>query len=179
MDDHTHTIRPMACFLDRDVQMFALSGHLAADPKAPPVHLRRPTSWERGGRRSMRRPFTVVDVVATGGWAGGDTTDFGRTLTHTQISSRNPDYQGAAALEMVFHEASHELVSPRNGPIAQLLVSAERETGVAVHRSLWHGILFVTVGEVVRETLARAGEGPYEPVANGVFRATGRSCGSR
>jgi hypothetical protein len=116
-----------------------------------------------------RRPI-AVDVVATAGWAGADTTDFGGSATHIQISSRNPGYQGPAALEMIFHEASHELVSPRNGPIASLLASASRETGVPIHRSLWHGLLFVTVGEVVREVLAKAGEGPYQPVASTVFR---------
>lgn len=121
------------------------------------------------GRAWRRRPI-AVDVVATAGWAGADTTDFGGLATHIRISSRNPGYQGAAALEMIFHEASHELVSPRNGPIAQLLASASRETGAGVHRSLWHGLLFVTVGEVVRKVLAQAGEGPYQPVADGVFR---------
>lgn len=121
------------------------------------------------GAAWRRRPITV-DVVATAGWAGADTTDFGEAATHVQISSRNPGYQGAAALEMIFHEASHELVSPRNGPIAELLAAASRKTGVDVHRSLWHGVLFVTVGEVVREVLAAAGEGPYQPVAEDVFR---------
>lgn len=109
-------------------------------------------------------------MVATAGWAGADTTDFGGAVTHVQISSRNPGYQGPAALEIVFHEASHELVSPRSGPIAELLASASRKTGVRVHRSLWHGLLFVTVGEVVREVLAAAGERPYQRVADAVFR---------
>jgi hypothetical protein len=116
-----------------------------------------------------RRPI-AVDVVTTAGWAGADTITFDGTVTHIRISSRNPDYQGPAALEMVFHEASHELVSPRNGPIAEMLAAASRETGVEVHRSLWHGLQFVTVGEVVREVLAAAGEGPYQPVADTVFR---------
>jgi hypothetical protein len=120
------------------------------------------------GRAWRRRPIPV-DVVATAGWSGADTTDFGGVRTHTRISSRNPGYQGPAALEMIFHEASHELVSPRNGPIAALLASASQETGVPVHRSLWHGLLFVTVGEVAREVLEKAGEGPYKPVADDVF----------
>jgi hypothetical protein len=116
-----------------------------------------------------RRPI-AVDVVTTAGWSGADTINFDGGVTHIQISGRNPGYQGPAALEMIFHEASHELVWPRNGPIAELLASASQETGVEVHRSLWHGVLFVTVGEVVREALAQAGEGPYQPVADGVFR---------
>ncbi|MEE8522385.1 MAG: hypothetical protein V3T72_00520 [Thermoanaerobaculia bacterium] len=120
--------------------------------------------------RSPSTTTIAVDVVATAGWAGADTVDFGDQETHIQISSRDPGYQGPAALEMIFHEASHELVSPRNGPIAELLASASRKTGVRVHRSLWHGLLFVTVGEVAREVLAAAGEGPYQPVADSVFR---------
>jgi hypothetical protein len=40
-----------------------------------------------------------------------------------------------------------------------------------VHPSLWHGVLFVTVGEVVRQVLEAADEGPYVPVAATVFRA--------
>lgn len=115
-----------------------------------------------------RRPI-AVDVVATAGWSGADTIVFRGGTTHTQISSRNPEYQGPAALEMIFHEASHELVGPHNGPIAELIAATSRETGVEVHRNLWHGLLFVTVGEVVREALAAAGEGPYKPFADDVF----------
>jgi len=118
---------------------------------------------------SWRRRPIAVDVVATAGWAGADTANFD-AATHIRISSRNPGYQGAAALEMVFHEASHALVLPRRGPIAELIASASSTTGVPVHPSLWHGLLFVTVGEVVREVLAAAGEGPYKPVADDVFR---------
>lgn len=116
-----------------------------------------------------RRPI-AVDLVETAGWAGANTVDFRGAATHIQISSRNPGYQGAAALESVFHEASHELVQPRRGPIAELIAATSRETGVPIHPSLWHGILFVTVGEVVRQVLAAAGEGPYQPFANDVFR---------
>jgi hypothetical protein len=119
---------------------------------------------------AWRRWPIGVDVVATAGWAGADTVDLGGGVTHIQISSRNPDYQGQRGLEMVFHEASHELVWPRRGPIADLLAAASRETGVSLPRNLWHGVLFVTVGEVVREILAAAGEGNYEPVADTVFR---------
>lgn len=120
------------------------------------------------GAAWRRRPI-AVDMVETAGWAGADTVNLDGT-THTRISSRNPGYQGAAALEIAFHEASHELVSPRNGPIAELLAAAARETGVEVHRSLWHGVLFVTVCEVVRQVLAAAGEGPYQSFSQDVFR---------
>jgi hypothetical protein len=119
--------------------------------------------------RAWRRWPISVDVVETAGWAGADTV--GDPETHIQISSRNPGYAGLGGLEMIFHEASHELVGPRSGPIAETLAEASRTTGVAVPRDLWHALLFVTVGEVARRTLAGAGEAGYVPYAeaNGVF----------
>jgi len=121
------------------------------------------------GARWRHLPIEV-DVVGTAGWSGADTIAIRSVPTHTQISSRNPGYQGAAALEMIFHEASHELVTPHNGPIAELLAAVAAEAGVGVDRNLWHALLFVTTGEVARSVLEAAGEGPYEPVANDVFR---------
>ncbi len=118
------------------------------------------------GAAWSQRPI-AVDLVTTAGWAGADTVALDGT-THIQISSRNPDYQGAAALEAVFHEASHAIVWPRSGPVAVLITAAARETGVEIHNSLWHGLLFVTVGEVVRQVLAADGE-TYKTFSNGVF----------
>ena len=121
------------------------------------------------GARWRHLPIEV-DVVATAGWSGADTIATRSAPTHTQISSRNPGYQGAAALEMIFHEASHELVTPRTGPIAQLLAAAAIEAGVDVDPNLWHALLFVTTGEVTRSVLEAGREAPYNPVANDVFR---------
>lgn len=125
------------------------------------------------GVRWKRLPIEV-DVVATAGWSGADTIATRAAPTHIQISSRNPGYQGAAALEMIFHEASHELVTPHNGPIAELLAAAAAEAGVGVDRNLWHALLFVTVGEVARSALEAGHEGPYTPVANDVFKGDWR-----
>lgn len=123
---------------------------------------------ERFGRAWRSWPI-AVDVVETAGWAGADT--LGGSPTHIQISSRNPGYQGPAALEMIFHEASHELVGPNNGAIAELLARAARETGTPVPRDLWHALLFVTVGEVTRLRLEATGEPGYLTAAEagGVF----------
>jgi len=110
-----------------------------------------------------------VDVVGTAGWLGADTVAFSSAPTHTQVSSRNPGYQGPNALEMIFHEASHELMTPNNGPTAQLLATAAAEAGVGVDRNLWHALLFITAGDVTRSTLEKAGEGPYVPVAEEVL----------
>jgi len=115
----------------------------------------------------------AADVVGTAGWAGANTIADRSHPTHVQISSLNPGYQGAAALEMIFHEASHEIVGPRNGPVAELLRSAAAEAGVELDRNLWHGLLFVTAGEVTRAVLEAAGEPGYRPVAeaHGIFQA--------
>jgi hypothetical protein len=110
-----------------------------------------------------------VDVVATAGWSGADTIAFPSVPTHTQISSRNPGYQGPNALEMIFHEASHELMSPNNGPTAQLLAAVAAEAGVGVDRNLWHALLFITAGDLARSAIEKAGEGPYVPVAEEVL----------
>jgi len=123
-----------------------------------------------GGWRSL--PITV-DVVGTAGWAGADTIADRNIPTHVQITSRAPGYQGAAALEMIFHEASHEIVGPWNGPVAELLRAAAAEAGVELDRNLWHGLLFVSAGEVTRAVLEAAGETGYVPFAeaHGVFQA--------
>lgn len=117
------------------------------------------------------RPGRIpVDVVETVSWSGANT--IARHQTHIQISSRNPGYQGDAALEMIFHEASHELVSPNRCPISEALAVAAQAAGTAVPPDLWHGLLFVTVGEVARDTLAAAGDAGYVPYAEvqGVFK---------
>lgn len=126
-------------------------------------------SLERAFGRAWRSWPIPVDVVETGGWAGADTV--GDPQTHIRISSRHAGYQGLGGFEMIFHEASHELVDPRSGPIADELSAAARATGVAMPRDLWHALLFVTVGEVARGIVEAAGEGTYVPFAeaNGVF----------
>lgn len=136
---------------------------------------------ERIGRRledlfgaRFRRLPVDVDVVGTAGWAGADTIATGSAPTHVRISSRNPGYQGHSALEMIFHEAAHELVSPRNGPVAREIAAAAQEQSVTPDPNLWHGLLFETVGEVTRQILDTAGEGPYVPFTarNSVFQGS-------
>jgi hypothetical protein len=47
-----------------------------------------------------------TEVSAKAGWAGAYTTNGPTLIT---VSSTNPDYQGLASLERLFHEASHSL----------------------------------------------------------------------
>lgn len=145
------------------------------DALVPRLEAHAPAIVERLERAygiGWRRWPIAVDVVETAGWAGADTIAHHSHPTHIQIASANPGYQGPAALEMIFHEASHELVSPREGPIARLLAAAAAAEGVGVDRNLWHGLLFVTTGAVTAAVLDAAGEGPYAPFAeaNRVFQ---------
>ena len=78
---------------------------------------------------------------------------------HILISSVDDGYRGWAALEMIFHEASHTIIGRDRGePTRQVNRAAER-LGIEVPRNLSHVILFYTTGEVVRELLReRTGE---------------------
>lgn len=110
-----------------------------------------------------------VDVVRVGGRHGADTV--GWPATHVRINSTDPTYQGFASLEMLFHEAGHELISPRNGPTARLIAKLSA-TDREPDRNLWHAVLFANAGEATRQVLAEAGE-DYVPYAeaHGVFHS--------
>lgn len=113
-----------------------------------------------------------VDLVAIAGWAGADT--MGWPYTHIQIGSASAGNRGLAALEVVFHEASHELIGPRFGPVADALAQAADKLDVAVPDGLWHVLLFVTLGEVTRDAYEKSGVDDYVPYgeANGVYRGS-------
>jgi hypothetical protein len=82
---------------------------------------------------------------------------------HITISSSDPGYRGYAALEMVFHEASHglelfdALVDPLNRTAS--------EQKVVVPPQLWHAVVFYTAGELTRREL-KAHAIDYTPYAD-------------
>jgi len=106
-----------------------------------------------------RFPARIVDevVVDTGTFQGAYTDE---PPPITVIPSGRADYDGNAALEMIWHEASHA------GTIDHLeaLIDAEAK---AAHRDpgeLWHAVLFYTVGTVTERVFKRHGV-DYEPYA--------------
>jgi len=109
------------------------------------------------------RPI-LVDVVSYANWAGGYTT-LGDPM-HTVITSMEAGYQGFAALEMLFHEASHTLLDGRNDPVTKALEREARTQKRTAPRNLTHAIIFYTAGEVARRTLAEAGVQGYVPAAD-------------
>ncbi len=89
-----------------------------------------------------------VDAVIYGGPFGAYTTLAPVYLT---ISSADPRNQGPAALEVLFHEASHALA----GAVREAIVRECRQRGKPIPRDLWHALLFYTTGEIVKRALQR------------------------
>jgi hypothetical protein len=104
-----------------------------------------------------------VDVTPAAGPFGAYTT-IQSGLVHTTISSRDPGYQGFAALEMLMHETSHAIVGPANGIIGPEINAYAIEKRLLVPRQLWHAILFYTSGELTRRALEARGV-QYVPYA--------------
>lgn len=106
-----------------------------------------------------------VDVVVYANWAGAYTTVDDAHKAHITISSTEASHQGFAALESIFHEASHVLVGPDTGSVAEAIARQCRARNIQVPRGLWHALLFYTVGEVTRRNLSQYGVGDYKPYA--------------
>ena len=94
-----------------------------------------------------------VDTVAYANWSGAYTT---LEPTRPSISTTNPANQGAAALEIVFHETSHGMMDKVRGTIddAEKTINAQNGNGsIHFRRDLWHEVLFYTSGELVAESV--------------------------
>jgi hypothetical protein len=70
--------------------------------------------------------------------------------THTTVSSTSDANQGDSGLEIVFHEASHALISKIRTALSDEVRARNR---LLVHRDFWHAILFYTTGETVHQCL--------------------------
>jgi hypothetical protein len=104
-----------------------------------------------------------VDVVEYASWAGAYTT-LGRRV-HCTVSSFEYDNQGFSALETLFHEASHSMVGPNRGAVAEAIARECKAKNKPIPRGLWHAIIFYTVGDVTKRNLSEYGVGDYTPFA--------------
>lgn len=69
---------------------------------------------------------------------------------HVTVSSADLANSGQAALEILFHEASHALI----GEVRESLARDAQAQGRVLRRDdLWHALLFYTTGEIVRRHL--------------------------
>jgi hypothetical protein len=71
------------------------------------------------------------------------------------ISSTDPRNQGSAALEVLFHEASHGIAEP----VQAAIVRECRQRDKPIPRDLWHALIFYTTGEVIRPVMISSSAG--------------------
>jgi hypothetical protein len=105
-----------------------------------------------------------VEVVEYANWAGAYTTFDRAQRVHSTIST-DPGNQGFAALEILFHEASHSMVFPRSGAVAEAIARECQAKNKPVPRDLWHAIIFYTAGEFIRRDLGEYRVNDYTPYA--------------
>ena len=137
-------------------------GWIQAD-LAPALQIQRRS--EAGIGQCLRRsvgPATPIrtDVAEYANWAGAYTST---NPGHITISSTDAGYQGAASLEMLFHEGSHTTFAK----VMQTMSSeAKAQNRLYRRRDLWHAVLFYSAGTVVERHLD--GYTQYA-VKNGLF----------
>lgn len=116
------------------------------------------------GKRWNGLPIPA-DVVETVDWSGANSIPLRPAGGHLLISN---SYQGPAALEIVFHEASHLLMDLKD-PLRLALDSAASKVEFRLPGDLWHVVLFYTTGETVRRILNDGGKPGYTPMVYGIF----------
>jgi hypothetical protein len=87
-----------------------------------------------------------VDVSAVANADGAYTTLDPLRVTIASTDARN---QGAAALEILFHEASHGIATP----VEQAIARECRQRDKPIPRDLWHALIFYTTGEVIKPVM--------------------------
>lgn len=92
-----------------------------------------------------------VEVCAYANAAGAYTTLDPLRVT---ISSTDPRNQGAEALEVLFHEASHDIAQP-----VEVAITREcKQRNKPIPRDLWHALIMYTTGEVLRPVMQEPGQ---------------------
>jgi len=111
---------------------------------------------DRANRRWIMRVAPLVrekirvDLSGYANWTGAYTTADPLRVTISSLDSRN---QGAAALEVLFHEGSHGIAEPVQAAIIRQCHQRDK----AIPRDLWHALVFYTTGEVIRPVIGSAG----------------------
>jgi hypothetical protein len=118
------------------------------------------TSWPKERIR--------VDVSSYASATGAYTTLDPLRVTVSSVDQRN---QGAEALEVLFHEASHGIADS----VQDAIFRECRQREKPIPRDLWHALLFYTTGEVIRPLRlngADASSSGYVPYAvrEGLYR---------
>lgn len=107
-----------------------------------------------------------VDVSVYANWAGAYTNVESGGQVHTVMSGIDPGNQGFAALETLFHEASHAMVDGETGKLGEAIQAQAKAHGIPVPENLWHALIFYTAGEFSRRDLDSVGVHDYQPYAD-------------
>ena len=111
-------------------------------------------------QNDWQKPFPV-DVVSFANETGASTVV---EPHHIQISARDSSYFGNAALEMLFHEASHTIIGSRLVDVIQRALNDSTVIGTSSPpRDLGHVLLFYSTGRVTQQRLAETGTRDYQP----------------
>ena len=102
-----------------------------------------------------------MDVCAYANPGGAYTTLDPLRVTIASTDSRN---QGPAALEVLFHEASHGIA----GPVEAAITRECRQRDKPIPRNLWHALIYYTTGEVLRPVTHESGEKTTEDAGAGI-----------
>jgi hypothetical protein len=110
------------------------------------------------GSFDSRWPTTPmrVDVVHDAGPPGNAYTISEPTLI--TIGASDPRHRGLAALELVFHEASHRWDSVLMKEVGE----SARDLKLRAPPGLWHGLLFYNAGAITSDALTTGGVSGYE-----------------
>jgi hypothetical protein len=103
-----------------------------------------------------------VDVTSYASSTGAYTTLEPLRVTVSSIDARN---QGAEALEVLFHEASHGIADS----VQDAIFRECRQREKPIPRDLWHALLFYTTGEVVRPVALSAAEPADAPSSGATY----------
>ena len=132
------------------------------------------------GNEMQRRLSHVYDArwlaksyridVARYAYRFGCYTDVDPAFVHTVMESGDRRLQGLAAVEMLYHEASHSIVFPDEGTIGAEIGAAARRSGHPEPEQFWHAVIFYSAGAVAEETFRAHGRA-YRMYAdvNGLF----------
>src|SRR5258706_1272036 len=131
-----------------------------------------------------------VDLTGYATGSGSYNTADPLRVTISSLDSRN---QGAAALEVLFHEGSHGIAEP----VQAAIIRECHQRDKAIPRDLWHALVFYTTGEVLRPVLGSSGatagdqdgsihgggytpyplpEGPYQSGRDNYFQLLQKIC---
>lgn len=105
------------------------------------------------------------DVVRYSNWAESYTEDE-RDCVYCAIGSASPGNSGRASLETIFHEASHSLVFPDYGTVADSINNTAKAARRQSPDQFWHAVIFYTAGRLTQNLFEAAGEPGYEMFAD-------------